>query len=723
MSLHCVEHRQEPLEKLHVQMFPEKAKAVHKPTQGTSVSVGFDDTELIDRASKAKGGHGPKFAKLFAGDWTSAGFSSQSEADMSLCSSLYFWTGGDLTRTEQLFRASVLMRDKWDEKHFSNGNTYGQATLKKCVGGKVYTPKRELSHASKATFLTSEPTAQNVGEIGFHRPLPDASSIRELTKSEDYGPTDIAQLLGYEWDFIDTDISLAARLALYLSVELAYAIGLGWLVWDRKRWRMDEGRTPILARKRAERIAKIVTQETTFLYQCVAVLLDKDRKEDASKLAGLADGYLKFASRCQSAAKLKAMLEIGAGHVAKEREVFEIRAWLIGFQNKTWDNGVTRDHQKGDHLLELCAVNLDSAANQNDWLEVLNAMTNGDEDLAKSLQDVAGYVLSGYSGLKILPWLYGPRDTGKSTFVGLLQTLLGLLAGSVDTQLLTANADRAKLGAVMWGKRCVVLHEAGSAKLSAELLKTISGGDAFPVKFLYKEPFTAIPRHTLLLVANDAPRFTNAYDDALKKRIFALPFVHRLSEFPDGSPRTLLGGRKLEALRDDPNSDLVKGFTAWAAVGLERVFETRLVHRAVAVDLASQGLWQDSDPLTGFWNDESEGMDFAKGVLKSELRRKYDEWAQANGERPLNRTQWVKACAAHGLEDFKATGGVRVWRRNSGTSGTTKAISTFTREIDKEIAYKVKTGQVVPLVPLLEPDRVADAVAAWAESEVSYDLD
>jgi hypothetical protein len=149
MSLHCVEHRQEPLEKLHVQMFPAKAKAVHKPTQDSSVPVGFDDAELIERASKAKGGHGPKFARLFAGDWTGAGFSSQSEADMSLCGSLYFWTGGDLTRTDQLFRASGLMRDKWDKKHFSNGNTYGQATLENCVGGKVYTPKGSKASSAK----------------------------------------------------------------------------------------------------------------------------------------------------------------------------------------------------------------------------------------------------------------------------------------------------------------------------------------------------------------------------------------------------------------------------------------------------------------------------------------------------------------------------------------------------------------------------------------------
>jgi hypothetical protein len=46
---------------------------------------------------------------------------------------LAFWTGRDAARVDHLFRQSGLMRPKWDQKHFSDGRTYGQATVDKAV--------------------------------------------------------------------------------------------------------------------------------------------------------------------------------------------------------------------------------------------------------------------------------------------------------------------------------------------------------------------------------------------------------------------------------------------------------------------------------------------------------------------------------------------------------------------------------------------------------------
>ena len=82
------------------------------------------DLEIIDKASSAK--NGEKFKSLYQGDW--AGYPSQSEADMALVSHLFFYTN-DKEWTEKLFRKSGLFRDKWDEKHFADGRTYGQKII------------------------------------------------------------------------------------------------------------------------------------------------------------------------------------------------------------------------------------------------------------------------------------------------------------------------------------------------------------------------------------------------------------------------------------------------------------------------------------------------------------------------------------------------------------------------------------------------------------------
>src|SRR5215218_8136510 len=91
----------------------------------------LSDTEILARAGQAA--NGEAFDKLWAGD--TSGFASRSEADLALCSRLVFWTGGDPSRVDKLFRQSGLYRSKWDERHYGDGRTYGQATIEKAFEG------------------------------------------------------------------------------------------------------------------------------------------------------------------------------------------------------------------------------------------------------------------------------------------------------------------------------------------------------------------------------------------------------------------------------------------------------------------------------------------------------------------------------------------------------------------------------------------------------------
>lgn len=96
---------------------------------------------------------GAKFQDLYNGSWEGL-FSSQSEADMSLCNILAFWCGRDADKMEQIFRSSGLYRDKWDRPQA--GSTYGRITtdnaINHCVevyepGGKRPTAQEDFSPA------------------------------------------------------------------------------------------------------------------------------------------------------------------------------------------------------------------------------------------------------------------------------------------------------------------------------------------------------------------------------------------------------------------------------------------------------------------------------------------------------------------------------------------------------------------------------------------------
>jgi len=97
-----------------------------------------DDLSLLNLARNAKNGH--KFERLWSGDTSDYG-GNDSEADMGLCARLAFWTQGDSARMDRLFRASGLMRKKWDEARADG--TYGSVTIEKAIANctEFYKPR------------------------------------------------------------------------------------------------------------------------------------------------------------------------------------------------------------------------------------------------------------------------------------------------------------------------------------------------------------------------------------------------------------------------------------------------------------------------------------------------------------------------------------------------------------------------------------------------------
>ncbi|MFC6890324.1 hypothetical protein [Halorubrum trueperi] len=91
--------------------------------------VDLEDEDLLEKATNAS--NGEKFGRLWNGN--TVGYDSQSEADMALCCLLAFWTGGDRTQMEHLFRQSGLHREKWDEVHYADGSTYGEKTIERAI--------------------------------------------------------------------------------------------------------------------------------------------------------------------------------------------------------------------------------------------------------------------------------------------------------------------------------------------------------------------------------------------------------------------------------------------------------------------------------------------------------------------------------------------------------------------------------------------------------------
>jgi len=140
-----IEDRSAEVAQLHAEHFPSPAPAT--PAKATKAQLP-DDAELIKIATNAN--DGGKFARLFAGD--TGGYNTQSEADQAMCNKLAFYTGRDAARIDRIFHVCGLCREKWDQRHYSNGQTYGQATIAKAIRDcrETYSPSQPSSNGSMA---------------------------------------------------------------------------------------------------------------------------------------------------------------------------------------------------------------------------------------------------------------------------------------------------------------------------------------------------------------------------------------------------------------------------------------------------------------------------------------------------------------------------------------------------------------------------------------------
>jgi hypothetical protein len=121
-----VEHRNDAFRDLYREHFEDDdPKTSTAGGEADPEPTDLSDDDLLRKARNAE--NGPDFTDLWMGDIS--GHPSHSEADLALANHLAFWTGGDRSRMDRLFRDSGLMRDKWDR------DDYREETIDKALSG------------------------------------------------------------------------------------------------------------------------------------------------------------------------------------------------------------------------------------------------------------------------------------------------------------------------------------------------------------------------------------------------------------------------------------------------------------------------------------------------------------------------------------------------------------------------------------------------------------
>lgn len=120
-------------------------------TEGRALTE--DEKAEVEKRLKAarRAKNGKSFSALYDLRDLSEYNDDESRADSALCCMLAFYLSKNFALIDYAFRASALMRSKWDEVHYSDGSTYGETTIKNAlqIVHKEYKPRgprgREMS--------------------------------------------------------------------------------------------------------------------------------------------------------------------------------------------------------------------------------------------------------------------------------------------------------------------------------------------------------------------------------------------------------------------------------------------------------------------------------------------------------------------------------------------------------------------------------------------------
>ena len=160
------------------------------------------------------------------------------------------------------------------------------------------------------------------------------------------------------------------------------------------------------------------------------------------------------------------------------------------------------------------------------WFDAIEKFFCGDKELIEYVQLIAGLCVVGKVFLEAMIIAYGDGRNGKSTFWNVIFKVLGSYSGNMSADTLTVGCKRNVKPelAEAKGKRLIIAAELEEGmRLSTANVKQLSSTDEIYAEKKYKDPFSFVPSHTLVLYTNHLPK-VGALDAGTWRRLIVIPF-------------------------------------------------------------------------------------------------------------------------------------------------------------------------------------------------------
>ncbi len=679
---------QAALDELYAQyMRPQTPAAV-----STLQQARLSDEVILAKAQQAA--NAAKFERLLRGDLSEyAG--DHSKADLALCGILAFYTD-DPGQIDRLFRRSALLRPKWDERHSSDNQTYGQLTIQKVLEPSrprygqstgrsdrlpsqppgdwrdvVSGPPPWLADGAKedigtARLVVNQRTGQSRRRSG---PEPGGNG-HEPAAAAGSGATNAASadnVAGEDPEREDlTDLGNARRLVRSHGRDLRHVTGWGWLRWTGQRWQRSEKYVMRCAKAAAlsyyDDAAELLrpAKQQAVLAKAAAArgdkLAEKEAQDSMNRLKERAGILSDWAKASQSRSRLEALVRLAESEpaVTAEPADFDAEPWLLNCTNGTVDlrTGTLQPHRREDRLTKLAPVAYDPTANCPTFTKFLQRIMNERQELIAFLQRLIGYALTGSVREQMLFFWYGAGANGKSTLLNILLAMLGQdYARQAAPDVLTVGRDRHPTElADLAGVRLVASIEVAEGKQLAEaVVKQMTGGDKVKARFMRQDFFEFDPTFKIFLAANHKPVIKGT-DHAIWRRIKLIPFEVTIPE--EEQDKELLDKLRAE----------MPGILAWAVRGCLDWQKNGL---GVPEDVkAATAAYRDESDLLATFLAECTEFGATCQAQAGALFKAYRAWAANNGlsdREMLSNVRFGRQLGERGFDKYVDDGSHRTY--------------------------------------------------------------
>ena len=387
----------------------------------------------------------------------------------------------------------------------------------------------------------------------------------------------------------------------------------GFIHFDGTHWTQND-LTPMI-------LAQTVGKEIQEIGQML--IKQACKKEELS----WAYAVLRHGSSSLNRAGIQNMLELAKPMMTARLHELNANPMLLGTANGVIDlkSGRLLAPRRAFMMTHHSPVVYDPAAVCPRWEQFIDEICCGNAEYAAFLQRCVGYWITGRTDEQLLFFLHGGGCNGKSTFMSVIQQLLGEFSRQISSNVLLFNRNgntgpNPSLTKLVDARLVVANELPEGARMDENLVKAMTGDDVIVARAPYaKKEMEFRPSFSLVMVGNHKPEIRDT-SNGMWRRMLMLPFNASFT-------KEQLDPMLMEKLRAE-----MPGILNWAIQGCQMWQEQRLKASIPARLKQDVETYRAESDMVGCFLEECTQTRAGAKVPMSEVYAVYSRWTQQNGE-------------------------------------------------------------------------------------------